>query len=101
PPPPVLYTLSLHDALPISARRAGSFLACLVGEGIEAKGIQEPIEGRRDLSGDVVPLTRLESCGAEIGVAGRDARRDPDELAKRRSEEHTSELQSLRHLVCR
>src|SRR5438045_8863983 len=54
-----IYTLSLHDALPISRRRA----AC--------------DEFRRISS------------------------RRSENLCKRRSEEHTSELQSLRHLVCR
>src|SRR6202043_4283820 len=52
-----IYTLSLHDALPISGRRA--------------------------------------SCGWRAIHAG-----GPD-CAKERSEEHTSELQSRPHLVCR
>src|SRR5262245_62350147 len=60
-----IYTLSLHDALPISANR------CTVSTGPK-------ISSRR----------RLEPP----------ARRD---LRAGRSEEHTSELQSLRHLVCR
>src|SRR6267154_6023103 len=59
-----IYTLSLHDALPIS--EAGS--AC------------------RAIRGTVAPL-RAE------GAAGSTPRR--------RSEEHTSELQSPVHLVCR
>src|SRR5258705_10146619 len=54
-----IYTLSLHDALPI----------CL--------------GGRRGLDAAV---------GAELG---------PRVAVAERSEEHTSELQSLRHLVCR
>src|SRR5947199_5933710 len=59
-----IYTLSLHDALPISGRR------------------RDPADpGRR-------------AGGAAEGGAGL---RIPDP----RSEEHTSELQSLRHLVCR
>src|SRR5262247_398316 len=53
-----IYTLSLHDALPIS----------------------------------------LEELGGRIGGARRRGEREAD---KPRSEEHTSELQSLRHLVCR
>src|SRR5262245_64394952 len=57
---PEIYTLSLHDALPIS-------------------DVAEPVvrRGRR--------------CG----------RYRPGQLAASRSEDHTSELQSLRHLVCR
>src|SRR3712207_7447005 len=64
-----IYTLSLHDALPISlrarVRRA------------------EPLEVRR---------------GARLGGAAARARRGGD---FRRSEEHTSELQSRQYLVCR
>src|SRR2546422_1567894 len=63
-----IYTLSLHDALPISARGPG-----------------------RDL---------------EQGVRHTGHGRDHDHLRRRtvrqhRSEEHTSELQSRLHLVCR
>src|SRR5258705_4143776 len=56
-----IYTLSLHDALPISA-------------GVDDDGVS-----RQNLQ--LLPLERL--------------------LQILRSEEHTSELQSLRHLVCR
>src|SRR5882724_13612610 len=58
-----IYTLSLHDALPISRRQRAA--------GLE---LRHPL----DLD--------------EAHPAGADGRR---------SEEHTSELQSLRHLVCR
>src|ERR1039458_8876595 len=58
-----IYTLSLHDALPILARSLATFRAALlIGWGV-------------------------------LGLAGI--------WYARRSEEHTSELQSLRHLVCR
>src|SRR5438045_7403036 len=60
-PPTEIYTLSLHDALPISSRPRPSTITC-----------------RR--------CCRSSACAR----AGR-----------LRSEEHTSELQSLRHLVCR
>src|SRR2546422_8428003 len=61
-----IYTLSLHDALPISSRR---------GSG---RGSRRAVESPR--------------CEGRWG--GRNLRR-------RRSEEHTSELQSRLHLVCR
>src|SRR5687768_17755367 len=62
PPPPESYTLSLHDALPISL------------------------------------ADRREHIDAPLG----DEPADPPELSLReRSEEHTSELQSRLHLVCR
>src|SRR2546429_2955928 len=64
-----IYTLSLHDALPISALERG---AALAGVSVEA--------GRRD-------------AAANIRAAAA--------LLRARSEEHTSELQSRLHLVCR
>src|SRR5438045_5585298 len=57
--PTEIYTLSLHDALPISSR-------------------------------EKVPPGRRMSVSSIV-----------NSRAVRRSEEHTSELQSLRHLVCR
>src|SRR2546422_11285656 len=65
-----IYTLSLHDALPIY--------------GLDSLGVgQRPYRAHQ---------------------AGLDARRGPALAARRasaRSEEHTSELQSRLHLVCR
>src|SRR5689334_24425956 len=65
-----IYTLSLHDALPISP----SSRAC----------------GRTPATG-----RRLSSSRARTTPSGRAAR------GPTRSEEHTSELQSQFHLVCR
>src|SRR5437899_4507590 len=61
-----IYTLSLHDALPISASFQGFTIT------------QETTSGK-------ATLTAI----------------SPDARYIMRSEEHTSELQSLRHLVCR
>src|SRR5262245_62623937 len=72
----------LHDALPISATRHAvqpDFAAEQVGE-LPADGEPEP--------GTAIPPGR-----ARVGLLER--------LEDDRSEEHTSELQSLRHLVCR
>src|SRR5258708_37147640 len=69
-----IYTLSLHDALPISPPRTKSRLEPARRE--EPESLAEPVR---------VP---------------RAARRRTTERA-RRSEEHTSELQSPDHLVCR
>src|SRR5438045_8254248 len=72
----LLYTLSLHDALPISCRLRWHIYS----------------QRRRSV------FFRL--CGYRICSIGRSSRL----MATRgrpRSEEHTSELQSLRHLVCR
>src|SRR5262249_61272302 len=65
---PEIYTLSLHDALPISAVRHA----------------REALSGGRD------EATALALGGFVVGMLDRD-----------RSEEHTSELQSLTNLVCR
>src|SRR5438045_6403228 len=77
--PTVFYTLSLHDALPI-------FLAagCRETHVVEL-GIVVTVVPACRRAGDVL-------AGAVILVTARECER---------SEEHTSELQSLRHLVCR
>src|SRR2546429_4821871 len=64
-----IYTLSLHDALPISCQPQNS-------PGFPDRGNANPAR-----PGSSRCLARHESC--------------------RRSEEHTSELQSRLHLVCR
>src|SRR5690349_23593626 len=85
PAPPDTNTLSLHDALPIS--RASSL-------------------GRRSSSPN--PSARFVSsiwrASSSSGVPMNDARHMEDTnlaLGFGRSEEHTSELQSRRDLVCR
>src|SRR5438045_7791481 len=61
---PQNYTLSLHDALPISEQR--------------------------------------DTCHTSMSINASDAMDlDTEQPRASRSEEHTSELQSLRHLVCR
>src|SRR3712207_8088886 len=76
-----IYTLSLHDALPICRRRAARDGALLPG-GQGSRGRSEPQPG---------PGT-----GYHEGDRTGSPRYD-----KRRSEEHTSELQSRQYLVCR
>src|SRR2546422_7193021 len=72
-----IYTLSLHDALPISRRGRAA------GEG------EQPARADRG-----EPARR--------GRRGRGARQRPARMRRgARSEEHTSELQSRLHLVCR
>src|SRR5687768_17713566 len=71
-----IYTLSLHDALPICASGA----AC----------------PRRDRS-----RAARRNAGRGRFAAGRPESSWGSSFAGRRSEEHTSELQSRLHLVCR
>src|SRR5262245_64922836 len=74
--PTEIYTLSLHDALPIWAVFALERVLALQPDN---------------------HLARAEIARAYLALGERDAARREFE----RSEEHTSELQSLRHLVCR
>src|SRR3712207_8615269 len=68
-----IYTLSLHDALPIYDRR-------------DPEPVAEPQRGARTGS---------------TGAQRREAVLGGDQGHPRRSEEHTSELQSRQYLVCR
>src|SRR5207249_11634556 len=77
PATPEIYTLSLHDALPILVLRQLQLVVAAVGQvGQEA--------------------------GGELGDFGAHARVQlAPQVGERRSEEHTSELQSRFDLVCR
>src|SRR5437870_9531596 len=81
PPPTEIYTLSLHDALPISPRfyPPGS-----VGDGDRFRTQDSPAA----------------AFGAYLRHIRSEAIADIDHRVER-SEEHTSELQSRGHLVCR
>src|SRR5207248_8020201 len=90
PPPAMIYTLSLHDALPIS-------------EVVEAlrpyadSGESQPAQFRMPLSrNQVAENQRLDEQKFEKPSEGR-----PAIGPSTRSEEHTSELQSPYDLVCR
>src|SRR5207253_9455754 len=71
PPTTEIYTLSLHDALPIFAHAALHEQFCAGGGGVKS---------------------------LEIGCGDSPITREDGAI---RSEEHTSELQSRGHLVCR
>src|SRR5207244_10662697 len=86
PAPPAIHTLSLHDALPIS-----------IADPYHAPRLRPPCPARR----------RPDRRGAQPRVHHRRPARRAVPLGDlrhgryRRSEEHTSELQSPDHLVCR
>src|SRR5205814_9453416 len=82
PATPVYYTLSLHDALPISSI-SWSLSAGMTGATRTPVGTS----------------AALRAASARSRACGEAARGSSVRLS--RSEEHTSELQSLRHLVCR
>src|SRR5207253_11215877 len=87
PPPSEIYTLSLHDALPIFEllQLAADDLEGHEVVALEPQDVPEPCQ---------VLLV-------ELPVPGRGPLRLDQALRLQRSEEHTSELQSRGHLVCR
>src|SRR5205823_13156527 len=94
PAPTEIYTLSLHDALPISSCVVASSGVVVerietVGRIIGAGGVAFkrliPV-GRVVVASVVIERIRTGSCVVDTRL---------------RSEEHTSELQSLAYLVCR
>src|SRR5205823_15053349 len=84
PAPPETYTLSLHDALPISSRRVSSYRR-------GSRPIGRP--GRAPRRGWARARASLRPRARPPPVPTADV--------LERSEEHTSELQSLAYLVCR
>src|SRR5207253_11183903 len=96
-----LYTLSLHDALPISANTPGSELFEQFGFGIELQKLRAGLlAGFREtdhLRGrDYAHAMAANSRGLQKTFGQIHRAKDRDG----RSEEHTSELQSRGHLVC-
>src|SRR5687767_15475050 len=75
-----IYTLSLHDALPIFVHPGGEFAE------VGLRAAEDGADAGGASLDDVLDLV----------LELRDAR-----VRKARSEEHTSELQSLAYLVCR
>src|SRR5207248_10767731 len=87
PPTTDIYTLSLHDALPISQEHRGR-------RGHECdEPARHPVRGGRVPDrGDRAEVSRPDAEGRAL---------HPDGSRLLRSEEHTSELQSPYDLVCR
>src|SRR5207244_12188017 len=100
-PPPAIYTLSLHDALPIYAR-------ALVSAGALPAAVQEYIAASKLDPTQAEPIAYAGWITALVAqkVTGPtqqelfDAAAGSLDRAISRSEEHTSELQSPDHLVC-
>src|SRR5688572_32644685 len=88
-----MYVLSLHDALPISR---GEFGGRGGGVGEAQGGGGEGGQGGQGGAGDRGPRRCAVGCARVPCHPGRLPR-----WTKRRSEEHTSELQSQSNLVCR
>src|SRR5690606_40262103 len=89
-----MYTLSLHDALPIynPGLRVAGTLSPPMGFDRDPLLLEEAVEAVRRASPDVLFVA--------LG-APRQERFIQAQKARLRSEEHTSELQSRENLVCR
>src|SRR5205814_10599219 len=94
--PTALSTLSLHDALPISTS------GCCAAR--RSAPLEAITRARAACFTEYAPRERSRQPHCSVARTRRRSRARPGRgpSARRpRSEEHTSELQSLRHLVCR
>src|SRR5205823_9700769 len=96
--PSALYTLSLHDALPISAVEGLRLLGGLARGHVRSS---LPAASRPSARPPDAPAQRADSVRARVPGAQAERRARADAGGDPRSEEHTSELQSLAYLVCR
>src|SRR5439155_26254236 len=97
PPTPPLYTLSLHDALPIFLDAHDSVTAHTEG----FKSLEEYRKAKAAAApADTSAQDAILAQAAEIQKQ-RDAQKAANAEQQARSEEHTSERQSRGHLVCR
>src|SRR5205823_11195454 len=95
--PPACSTLSLHDALPILI--APRSVCCLGG-----RSRAPPTSSARRLrrrARSCLSVKYLMRAAASSIARGRPSSRAQISITSGRSEEHTSELQSLAYLVCR
>src|SRR5205814_3910546 len=97
----VISTLSLHDALPI-------YNICFVS--LQEKHCSLLVRCNGERNSHALYSVRRDSAGTNCALPQNDHRLTRHKLSHgsgerkwqlSRSEEHTSELQSLRHLVCR
>src|SRR5205823_13856145 len=97
PPTTYIYTLSLHDALPIFPDPLPVGVRCL-----RASTDRDTCVGAEDVDASMRRLDFVHKH-CDLGFFGDIAmhRGRPDARRGGRSEEHTSELQSLAYLVCR
>src|SRR5690606_42155685 len=97
---PELYTLSLHDALPISIEAGKVTWCCTPRMSAKRRSTNSTLWSRMSFS-----TFSMDMAGSQAGGMGTPFYRAsavPTFLRhKPRSEEHTSELQSRENLVCR
>src|SRR5205823_14767218 len=97
-PPPSISTLSLHDALPIYRLDVSSQLLINLLVGLASTGRRRDRGSGRSARGGSLEQPSLAENGDDVVPL---ASHHPQVLGGGRSEEHTSELQSLAYLVCR
>src|SRR5690606_39321643 len=96
---PEIYTLSLHDALPISFRIPG-----VEGLSLDANfGVDEMLNFNKRWTKPwmLYTLDGFDDNGEPILSGSERGVSQPELFQRYRSEEHTSELQSRENLVCR
>src|SRR5205823_8754344 len=97
PTTPQPYTLSLHDALPICAGPSRFFASLRMTNNLAGLDLfNDRSQSRADL-GKLKLIAERQGFRGNDPLAGCNHFRD----FTQRSEEHTSELQSLAYLVCR
>src|SRR5258708_35053340 len=96
PPPPEIYPLSLHDALPIFPDRNSSSRAVMT----VATGVPTNLPTSPAIFCVRRPGSRPFNRGSTGNCGLRRSNRNC-QSSRGRSEEHTSELQSPDHLLCR
>src|SRR5205823_12768458 len=96
-PPSALYTLSLHDALPILHDPSGNRVQLMASDDTGLLLDHAAVEVHEF---DYCEMVYRNALGGQMESYHAWRVEDFDD-AKLRSEEHTSELQSLAYLVCR
>src|SRR5947208_2213172 len=95
--PTATSTLSLHDALPIFDLEAG-FTTVL---DMDSRGGFNTVDLRDAINAGLLQGPRMQVVGQSINQRAGNYYPDDQSVRFLRSEEHTSELQSPDHLVCR
>src|SRR5207244_10566886 len=94
-----IYTLSLHDALPILGQQTRHSRGARDGANVDDR--RQAVACQQAAGGEDSSMTAPLPSGRTGPVGHQRARLAGGSWAETRSEEHTSELQSPDHLVCR
>src|SRR5205814_9165821 len=95
----LIFNLSLHDALPISNRLCIPFNTLNSFMNLETLSLGYSTNAINDLH--LIKLPKLQCLKVHYLTKVKEIIKNTGGYLKIRSEEHTSELQSLRNIVCR